>query len=775
MSERTQNQSNPSSGAWRPRIYNPAIEEDRCLLDELRGQGRLWQVKDTLWAQLADLATTRLPGLKSRPRDIAAHVSELTDGVSLEQYGRWVLYPWSGLLIHLLPPDQFRELRLDRNRHKLTSQDQERLGDVTIGIAGLSTGNSIAITLALEGIVGHLRLADMDRLELSNMNRLRASIHEIGTEKTVLAARQIAEFDPYLHISLFRDGVTKENISAFFDGGASIGPKLECLIEECDSVHMKFLMREYARARRLPVLMQTSDRGMLDVERFDEESTRPVFHGFVDDVSSTEIRYLDLGDGLAREKEVALVARLVDADMMSAGAAASLLEIDTSISTWPQLASEVTLAGASVSAAVRRLGLGAPLPSGRRYVDLEHAITEAAETVFPRRHPTPTRRTERQRTPRQHIESIPTMAQYLVSYAIQAPSGGNSQPWHFHWGEDRLWITHDRRRSASLLDPYHRAAYLALGAAVENIAIAAAGSQLDISIKLFPIHSNPDVIAAISLSTDSDDNSVTRARLEQQLELVSQRRTRRELVPSAPLLTEERTALVAAAATRETHVDLFLDSGDIKELGLVMGAADRIRFLAPITHRELVAELRFTADDAEATRDGLAVDTLGLDPTGELAIRLLARADVAAVLRRVGGGARCAQLAQDAAASSSALGLLRATADTPADWVACGRGMQQLWLEAELLGIALHPMTTAIYLFETINDPSGGFTEYEMATLRALRDRFHTVLPRDPRPAALLFRLGRIGGHSGRALRRPTGWVLSAGTPPNTTSREIHR
>jgi len=774
MGERMSNQNELSSDAWRPRIYNLDIAEDRFLLDELRGQGRLWQIKDTLWAQLADLVTTRLPHLRSRPKDVAAHVLELTDGVSLERYGRWIFYPWSGLLVHLLPPDQFRELRLDRNRHKLTSQDQERLGDVTIGIAGLSTGNSIAVTLALEGIVGHLRLADMDRLELSNMNRLRASIHEIGTEKAVLAARQIAEFDPYLNISLFCEGVTRENISAFFDGEPSVGPKLDCLIEECDSVHMKFLMREYARARGLPVLMQTSDRGMLDVERFDEESTRPLLHGLVDDVSPAEIRCLDLGDGPAREKKVALVARLVNADLLSAGAAASLLEIDSSISTWPQLASDVALAGASVSAAVRRLGLGAPLPSGRRYIDLEQAINEVAEPVFPRRHPTPTRRPVPRPRPRRRTGSIPRVAQYLVSYAIQAPSGGNSQPWHFYWGDNRLWVTHDRRRSASLLDPYHRAAYLALGAAVENIAIAAASSQLDISIKLFPICSNADVIAAISLSTDSDDNSAMCARLKQQLGLVNQRRTRRELIPSAPLRTEERSALVAAAATRETHVDLCLDSGDMKELGLVMGAADRLRFLAPDTHRELVAELRFTANEAEATRDGLGVDTLGLGPTGELAIRLLARADVAAVLRRVGGGARCEQLAQDAVASSSALGLLRATADTPADWVACGRGMQQLWLEAELLGIALHPMTTAIYLFETINNPPRlGFTEDEVATLRALRDRFHTVLPRDARPAALLFRLGRIAEHSGRALRRPAGWVLSAGTPPNPTSCEL--
>ena len=44
---------------------------------------------------------------------------------------------------------------------------------------------------------------------------------------------------------------------------------------------MKLLVREMARERRIPVLMETSDRGVLDVERFDLEPDRPIFHGLL--------------------------------------------------------------------------------------------------------------------------------------------------------------------------------------------------------------------------------------------------------------------------------------------------------------------------------------------------------------------------------------------------------------------------------------------------------------------------------------------------------------
>lgn len=764
MSEPLQPHDNPSSDVWQPTIYDPSTVADRNRLTELRAQGRVWQVKDTLRTQLTDLAKTRSPGLQSRPGDLAAQLSVLTNNIPPERYGRWVFYPWSGLLVHLLPPEQFRELRLDRNRYKLTEQDQEHLSSVTIGIAGLSAGNSIAITLAMEGIVGHLRLADMDSLDLSNMNRLRAGLHEIGTKKTVLAARQISEFDPYLDMSLFHEGVTALNVDSFFDGGPAIGPSLDYLIEECDSLHMKFLLREHAKTRRVPVLMHTSDRGMLDVERFDQEPARPSFHGLIDGVGAAE--------NLTRDQEIEIATRLVNADLMSTGAAASLLEIDSSLSTWPQLASDVGLGAASVATAIRLLALGTQLPSGRCYVDLEHTIKGTTDDhLRPERSSSPAQRPQRKRQQNPRTGSVPELARHLVSYAIQAPSGGNSQPWHFYWGDDLLWVTHDRQRPANLLDPHHHGAYLALGAAVENIAIAAASHQLDTSIQLFPIPAKPDVIATISTSTGSEDNTATRAGLARQLKLVSQRRTRRALIPSSPLCPDEQDALVTAAATRRSRVDLCLDPLGMKELGLVMGAADRLRFLAANTHREFVAELRFTRDEAEKTKDGLALDTLGLSPAGQVAIQLLARADVAALLRRIGGGARCEQLAADAVASSSALGLLSACGDTPADWVACGRGMQQLWLEAELLGIALHPMTTPVYLFETIPTPSGpGFTEDEVQTLRTLRDRFYTVFPPATGPAALLFRLGRITDCPERSLRRPPESVLTAGTPPNATA-----
>jgi hypothetical protein len=61
---------------------------------------------------------------------------------------------------------------------------------------------------------------------------------------------------------------------------------------------------------------------------------------------------------------------------MSTRMAVSITEVGSTLSTWPQLGSDVVHGGASVAVAVRRLALGDPLPSGRRYVDIHALLAE---------------------------------------------------------------------------------------------------------------------------------------------------------------------------------------------------------------------------------------------------------------------------------------------------------------------------------------------------------------------------------------------------------------
>ncbi len=363
--------SGPDRDAWRPTLLAPRDTADFQALTALLASGAVREIHDTIDEQLTELVRSREPSCRDKA-EIGAKKREQLAGVASWEYGTWVWYPWSRRLVHVLPRDEFRLVRTDRNRGKVDRPEQRRLLSKRIGIIGLSVGNSAALTFALEGVGGAYKLADFDDFSLSNLNRLRAGVHELGVNKAVLSARQMFEIDPYLDIEIHRGGLTEDNIEAFFVGGQG---EIDLLVEECDTPWVKIATREYARDLRVPVVMDCNDRGMLDVERFDLEPDRPLLHGLLGDIKS-----VDVAD-LTRQEKVDLILAMVDADRISPELAASFGELGRTLSSWPQLASGVALGGALCGEAARRILLGLPCASGRFYTDLDRQLSPERSTV----------------------------------------------------------------------------------------------------------------------------------------------------------------------------------------------------------------------------------------------------------------------------------------------------------------------------------------------------------------------------------------------------------
>ncbi|MFD3330951.1 ThiF family adenylyltransferase [Streptomyces sp. NPDC058701] len=358
-----------SRASWRPVLFRPSVPAEQQALRILAKSDQIREVHDTLDEQLEELVRSRAPGRAFVAADMEGAKEQVLDGVVPWHYGTWVWYPWSGRLIHVLPREEFRLVRTDRNRGKIDRPEQTRLLQRRIGIIGLSVGNSAAVTLALEGIGGAFKLADFDTLGLSNLNRLRAGVHDLGVNKTVIAARQMFEIDPYLDIEIYPSGLTDDTMEEFFTGGGVSGP-IDLLVEESDTPYVKVASREYARACGVPVLMDANDRGMLDIERFDLEPNRPVLHGLLGQLTSSDLREPTF------EEKVSHILAILDEQQISPELATSLDQIGHTLSSWPQLASGVALGGAITADAARRILLGTHRESGRYYVDLAALIAD---------------------------------------------------------------------------------------------------------------------------------------------------------------------------------------------------------------------------------------------------------------------------------------------------------------------------------------------------------------------------------------------------------------
>ncbi len=685
---------------------------------------------DTIYAQIQDLIRARNPKSKFNALNLNQAVLAHLNGVEPEQYGKWVYFPWNGSLVHLLNESEFTELRSNRNHNKITQAEQQKLQQATVGIVGLSVGNAIAITMTMEGTYGHLVLADFDRLDLSNLNRINAGVQDLGICKATITARQIYQLNPFARLTVFRNGVNSENIDEFFTSGGGI----DCLIDECDDIAVKFKIRERARELGIPVVMSTSDRGMFDIERYDLQPERFPFHGAFGDQTPK------IASDMSNEEKLKYVLPILGLEAVSARAAASMIEIEETLSTWPQLAEDVMLGGAMTTNAIRRLVLGQPLESGRFYLDLASFGTfSTAPTTAPTTAPCkePQASTAAVESARNDLSSIPDWMTEVAEAACLAPSGGNCQPWAFSSSEQALTVYLDRERGASPQDAELKAAHLAIGAAIFNARLAGASESRWLNVCY---HSTQDKhpqtscryspIAEVTLENRSGcrgEEIVQYTQLRQQIGL---RATNRQSTEYVPFSDRDRLTL-SKIADQDNCLLEWIESDAEKSLcAHAIGLVDRVRFLCPELHSSLMSELRWTTNQARLTNDGIDIASLHLTALQQTVLHCLRRPDVVRELRSQGLGRRIGTICRDAVLQSSAVGMFSHHDDSNLGWVRFGETLQHTWLTSTQQGWAWYPMTVVFILRYFRDQLSELFTQAEREDLEQAANELDKLFPK---------------------------------------------
>ncbi len=106
-----------------------------------------------------------------------------------------------------------------RNIGWVTRLEQQTLQHKRIAIAGLGgVGGAHLLTLARLGI-GAFNIADFDTFDSPNTNRQTgAGVRNLGRRKTDALSEMALDVNPELHLNIFNDGITGENVADFLDG-----------------------------------------------------------------------------------------------------------------------------------------------------------------------------------------------------------------------------------------------------------------------------------------------------------------------------------------------------------------------------------------------------------------------------------------------------------------------------------------------------------------------------------------------------------------------------
>lgn len=714
-------------------IYSPFLlrlndTADKALFESLLEEGKVSFTSNEIYGQLQELIKGKYPSRKIKAEEYPQLIENHLAGKNIDEYGVWVYYPWSQRLVHLLDEEEFTEVRTNRNQYKITRHERDILSQKRIGVVGLSVGQSIALTLAMERGFGELRLADFDELELSNLNRIRTGVHNLGIPKVVIAAREIAEIDPFLKITCFFEGLTEDNMDDFFLKNG----KLDIFVDECDGLDMKIISRFKARELGIPVIMDTSDRGMLDVERFDLEPERPLLHGTIQNVDPKNIK------GLSNEDKIPVILQMLGVENLSLRAKVSMIEVEQTINTWPQLASSVALGGALGADVCRRILLDQFHESGRYYIDLEELVAD--EDIQPKVEVTrfnpfsPLSNEEVQGLSAAINPSIEKglvlekhVIEDLVKAACAAPSTGNDQPWKWVYHDGVLNLFHDEYKSFSFGDFHKNASFITFGAAFENLYVHALKLGYEAKDTLFPVPENEKFVASItfqSLKKEAD------GKLVELDEYIYQRHTNRN--PSkkeelSPELVEELR--LSAESVPGATFKLFTQPDDLQALSEIIGACDRMRLLHPDGHYDFVhREIRWTMEDAKNTNDGIYVETLGLSHSQLAAMDILKNEEIVNKIKELDGGYALDMLAKRTVATASALCIITFPQYNLQNYFEGGRSMERFWLTATKYNQAIHPLISPFYLIPRITHGKGeGLDPNTIKELTVLRSKFQDI------------------------------------------------
>ncbi len=192
----------------------------------------------------------------------------------------------------------------------------------------------------------------------------------------------------------------------------------------------------------------------------------------------------------------------------------------------------------------------------------------------------------------------------------------------------------------------------------------------------------------------------------------------------------------------------------------MLAESDRIRFLLPKLHHEMVGELRFPGRDS--LDEGLDVRTLELSPSELAALELLRRADVMEHLADWRAGQGLGARTRATVSSSSALAVVTVPRSDPAWYVRGGAAVERMWLTAEQHGLAVQPVSPVFLYAVDEKDFLRLGGERHVDTLFDLSQRFNELWDLDDgEHVALLLRLSHAPRPSTRSARLPLSELLS--------------
>ncbi len=307
--------------------------------------------------------------------------------------------------------------------------------------------------------------------------------------------------------------------------------------------------------------------------------------------------------------------------------------------------------------------------------------------------------------------------EFLLAYAVLAPSNHNSQPWLFRINSTDVEIHADRHRAIRVIDPHDRELTISCGAALFNLRVAAEYFGHQYTVDLLPAPDDKTLLARFHLGLRAD----TGAEDVLLFHAITQRHTNRSAFQPDPVPRELLESLQEAAMAEEAWIQFIEGAEERGVIADLVAQADRLQWADRHFRQELAKWIRPKGD---TTRDGIPAHEAGVHDWLSFAGPLLVRS-----FDRGGGvAARDREIAEH----SPVLAILGTHKEDRASWLAAGQALQHVLLKARMEDVWASFLCQPIEVPELRQQLAGMF-EGEVFPQVLLRLGFGPKVPASPR------------------------------------------
>lgn len=339
----------------------------------------------------------------------------------------------------------------------------------------------------------------------------------------------------------------------------------------------------------------------------------------------------------------------------------------------------------------------------------------------------------------------------ILGVAVNTPSGSNSQPWRFEVIKDgKLVVIALPEKEHPVLNYRNRGTWIAHGALIENIKIAASALGYQSSIRTFPEPQNPNVTAHITFTQAAPAE-------EGSFRIIPKRATNRKPFNIIPLTAEQKQYL--AASVREVgeggEARFIEEREKIRRLAEAIATNEIVTLENKKLHKLFFSEIVWDKEEEAKRKMGLYLKTMELKPPQEMALKLFRRWSVMKILNRIGVARGIAKGNVKGYAKTAAMGAV-VVQDNDRDFLTAGRIIERIWLKAAEMGFGFHLITGTMFFWQRIVlGKSKEFSPKHEELIKSEYNVIESIVGAQGKIVAALFRLGKDGEPTARSTKAP--------------------